>query len=380
LSAKEHVAGALVGARATDRHAALERRSTVQALTGQGGELELPTFNVRTLRGGRSWQWAVLAPGEIAADFTRTLHENSSHRVVAVGSRSPDRARAFASKFGVDRSYGSYDAAVADSAVDAVYVAAPNRFHAEVALLAIDAGKPVLVEKPFGVDAAETARVAHAGEQAGVFVMEAMWTRYLPQFRVLSEILEHHELGDVHLATANVGWKVPQDDTENKIFSPELAGGVGLDMSVYGLWFTRFVFGQPTAVQATGSLTPRGVDDQFVAALAFGQRQHATVSASMLVTNSGYASVHGTQGSVEFIDYFVFPSRMRLTVNGKTSEWDDGTGLKGRDGLVWQAVAMAEYLEEGRLQSPVWPMSESIALARTLDDVETQLRAVSGLR
>ena len=149
-------------------------------------------------------------------------------------------------------------------------------------------------------------------------------------------------------------------------------------MGVYGLWFTRFVFGQPTAVQATGSRTPRGVDDQFVAALAFGPRQHATVSASMLVTNSGYASVHGTQGSVEFIDHFVFPSRMRITVNGKTTEWDDGTGLKGRDGLVWQAVAMAGYLEEGRLQSPVWPMTETIALAQTLDDVETQLRGTSG--
>ena len=222
----------------------------MQELSEQGARLELPTFNARALREGRPWRWAVLAPGQIAADFTRTLHGNSSHRVVAVGSRSPDRARAFASKFGIDRSYGSYDAAVADSAVDAVYVAAPNRFHAELALLAIDAGKPVLVEKPFGINAAETARVAQAGEQAGVFVMEAMWTRYLPQFRVLSEILQRHDLGDVHLATANVGWKVPQDDPENKIFSPELGGGVGLDMSVYGVWFTRFVFGQPTAVQA----------------------------------------------------------------------------------------------------------------------------------
>ena len=100
----------------------------------------------------------------------------------------------------------------------------------------------------------------------------------------------------------------------------------------------------------------------------------------MLVTNSGYASVRGTQGSVEFIDYFVFPSRMRITVNGKASEWDDGTGLRGRDGLVWQAVAMAEYPDQGRLQSPVYPMSESVALARTLDEVETQLRAASGLR
>jgi predicted dehydrogenase len=337
--------------------------------------LELPAFNTRTLREGRPYRWAVLAPGEIAADFTRTLHENSSHRVVAVGSRSAERARAFASRFGVDRPYGSYDAAVADSAVDGVYVAAAHPFHAELALLAIGAGKPVLVEKPFGVDAAETARVALAAEQAGVFVMEAMWTRYLPQFRVLAELLEHHELGDVHLATANVGWRVPPDDTENKMFSPELAGGVGLDMSVYGLWFTRFVLGQPTAVHAVGSLTPRGVDDQFVTTLTFGQRQHATVSASMLVTNSGYASVHGTRGSAEFTDYFVFPSRMRITVNGKTSEWDDGTGLKGRDGLVWQAIEMAEYLEEGRLQSPVYPMSESIALAQTLDEVERQLRA-----
>ena len=140
----------------------------MQELSEQGARLELPTFNARALREGRSWRWAVLAPGQIAADFTRTLHGNSSHRVVAVGSRSPDRARAFASKFGIDRSYGSYDAAVADSAVDAVYVAAPNRFHAELALLAIDAGKPVLVEKPFGINAAETARVAQAGEQAGV--------------------------------------------------------------------------------------------------------------------------------------------------------------------------------------------------------------------
>jgi len=110
-----------------------ERRSTVQELTEQGARLELPTFNARALREGRPWRWAVLAPGDIAADFTRTLHGNSSHRVVAGGSRSPDRARAFASKFGVDRSYGSYRAAVADSAVDAVYVAAPNRFHAELA-------------------------------------------------------------------------------------------------------------------------------------------------------------------------------------------------------------------------------------------------------
>lgn len=336
--------------------------------------MELPTFDARCLREGRSLRWAVLAPGEIAADFTRTLHANSSHRVVAVGSRSPERAWAFASRFGVERSYGSYDAAVADGGVDAVYVAAPNRFHAELALLAIDAGKPVLVEKPFATGAAEAARVADAAEKAGVFIMEAMWTRYLPQFLVLSSILERHELGDVHLATANVGWRIPPFDTGNKLFSPELGGGVGLDMSVYALWFTRFVFGRPTAVQATGSLTPRGVDDQFAAVLTFGQRQHATVTASMLVTNSGYASVQGTQGSVEFADYFVFPARMRITVDGTTTEWDDGTGLKGRDGLVWQAAAMADYLEEGRLQSPLYPMSESIGLARTLDEVEAQLR------
>jgi predicted dehydrogenase len=339
--------------------------------------LELPKFDARILREGRPLRWAVLAPGGIAADFTATLHRNSPHRVVAAGSRSAERAQVFASRFGIDRSYGSYEAAVADSAVEAVYVAAPNRFHAELALLAIGAGKPVLVEKPFAVDAAEVARVADAAEKAGVFVMEAMWTRYLPQFRVLSDILERGELGDVHLATANVGWRIPPEDTDNKLFAPDLGGGVGLDMSVYALWFTRFVFGQPTAVQATGGLTPRGVDDQFVAALAFGPRQHATISASLLVTNSGYASVHGTRGSVEFTDYFVFPARMRITAGGTTTEWDDGTGLKGRDGLVWQAVAMAEYLQQGMLQSPLYPMSESIALARTLDEVEAQLRAGS---
>lgn len=337
--------------------------------------MELPTFDARTLREGRPLRWAVLAPGEIAADFTSTLHRNSSHRVVAAGSRSAERAQVFASRFGIDRSYGSYAEAVADSAVEAVYVAAPNRFHAELALLAIGAGKPVLVEKPFAVDAAEAASVADAAEKASVFVMEAMWTRYLPQFRVLADILGRGKLGDVHLATANVGWRISPDDTENKLFRPELGGGVGLDMSVYALWFARFVFGQPTTVRATGSLTSRGVDDQFAAVLAFGPRQHATVSASLLVTNSGYASVQGTRGSVEFTDYFVFPSPMRITVDGKTANWDDGTGLKGRDGLVWQAAAMAEYLEQGKLQSPLYPMSETIGLAQTLDEIQAQLRA-----
>ncbi len=326
-----------------------------------------------SLLNGPTTRWAVLAPGEIAHDFTRTLHQNSTHRVVAVGSRSRERAQSFGAEFGVDGRYDTYEAAVADPTVDAVYVAAPNAFHRDLALLAIAAGKHVLVEKPLAMNASEAREIAVAARASKVFVMEAMWTRYLPHSIVITELIRRGSLGDIRLATADVGWRVPPETRDHKIFSPELGGGTLLDMGVYALWFAQFAIGHLSELRAVGSISESGVDEQIAAVLRSGPGRHAAITASMTVTNSGHASVHGTAGSIECLDYFVFPSRLRIRTDNVIEEWVDDSGLRGRQGLVWQAAAFADYLSEGRLESPLHTMADSIALAETMDEVRRQI-------
>src|ERR1700744_185300 len=166
-----------------------------------------PDVHVPALRGGPVLRWGVLAPGAIATDFTATVLANTDQRITAVASRSAERAEQFASRHGISHACGSYQQLVADPDVDVVYVAAPHSEHRALSLLAIAAGKHVLIEKPITVSAAEAEEIAAAARAAGVMAAEAMWTRYLPQFDVISQLLERGDLGQIRLATAEVGWQ-----------------------------------------------------------------------------------------------------------------------------------------------------------------------------
>ena len=183
-----------------------------------------PAVRVPPLRGGPVLRWGVLAPGTIAGDFVATVRRNTDQRVTAVASRSMERGRRFAERHAVDRVHESYEALVADPAVDIVYVAAPHSEHARLGLLAIGAGKHVLIEKPIATSAREAEEVAAAARSAGVFAAEAMWTRYLPQFDVLDQLLQRGDLGTIRLATAEVGWAIDAD-VPNRLLDPGLAGG-----------------------------------------------------------------------------------------------------------------------------------------------------------
>jgi len=327
-----------------------------------------------TLRQGASLRWAVLAPGEIATDFTRTLHANTHQRVVSVGSRSLERSRRFAQEFGVPGVHAAYEDAVADPAVEAVYVASPNSTHADLAALAIDAGKAVLIEKPLALHAAQVRALADHARSRGVFAMEAMWTRYQPRYQLMASLLQDGVIGRARLATAHVGWQMTGRDPADKIFDPALGGGVGLDMGVYGIWFAHFALGRPELVRAVGTL--RGpVEEQLAVSLLHDAGAVSAVTATMAVTNSGFAAVHGSQGSVVVPDHFVFPGGLVLTRDGETVQWQDRSGLTGRDGLAWQAGAMAEYVRQGRLESPLHSLEDSAALAEVLDAARSQAAA-----
>ncbi|MBA8990553.1 putative dehydrogenase [Curtobacterium pusillum] len=333
--------------------------------------MTFPTAEVEPLRGGPRLRWGVIGPGTIANDFTATMHANSDQRVVAVGSRSPERAAAFAARHGVPSVHGSYEALVADPTVDVVYVASPHPQHLGHALLAIAAGKHVLVEKPMTTSEADTRTLAAAARRAGVFAMEAMWTRYLSGTTVIARLLADGALGDVQLVSVDVGWP-HEPDPADRMFDPAAGGGALLDAGVYGHWFARFATGAPVTSRTTGAVSDRGVDLQSVTVSTSGGAQ-AVVTTTMTAWTPGLAVIAGSRATVRYTDHFVFPASFALHHGADATHWSDASGLRGREGLVWQTAALAQYVADGRTESPLHSLDDSIGLAATLDAARAAL-------
>ena len=253
-------------------------------------------------------------------------------------------------------------------------MAAPHSEHRALALLAISAGKHVLIEKPIALDAVQASEIAEAARAAGVFAMEAMWSRYLPRTDVIARLLDDGALGDPRLVTVNLGWKA-EFDAGSRMFDPALGGGAMLDAGVYSLWFSQFVLGEPVDVLATGSLAPTGVDAQVAVSMSAANGAQASVTTTVLVDTPGTAAAYGTAGSIT-VENFVFPGGFSVDTGGQRAEWIDDGGLTGRDGLAWQAAALAHYVAEGRTESPLHSLDDSIALMRTIDRVRAYVGAV----
>ena len=328
------------------------------------------------LRGGPALRWGVLAPGAIAHDWVTTVHANTDQRVHAVASRSAERAERFAATHGIARHYDSYEALVTDEGIDVVYVAAPHSEHRRLALLAVAAGKHVLIEKPIARSASEAQAIAEAARGAGVFAMEAMWSRFLPQTTVLARLLTDGVLGERRWAAADFGVEFSFNPA-SRAFDPALAGGALLDLGVYSLWFTHFALGAPARITASGSLASTGVDAQATVVLEYGDGVQAVASASMLVGTPTVASINGTAARIEVDKKFLAPGGFRLVSadDGRELRFTDPTSLRGRDGLCYQATAVAAHIADGRAEAPEHPLETSIAVLRVIDEARRQLGA-----
>jgi predicted dehydrogenase len=314
----------------------------------------------------------VLAPGGIADSWVATVHANTDQRVVAVASRSLGRAQAFAAAHGIDRAYGAYEQLVADPAVEAVYIAAPHTEHLRLALLAIAAGKHVLIEKPMALHAAQARELAAAARAAGVFAMEAMWSRFLPQTSIVDQLLADGVLGQIATVTADFSAKFDYDPA-GRWFNPELGGGALLDIGVYPIWFSHFVLGTPTAVTARGSLAPTGVDAQSALVLDYPDDAQAVVTMSMWATAPQAASIIGTDARIELPRQFLAPSGLTLSSADTVLEWKDESGLRWNEGLCYEATAVAQHIADGRTEAPEHPLDTTIAILGTIDEARAQL-------
>lgn len=326
-----------------------------------------------SLTAGPRLRWGIIGTGEIAGDFANALHAHTNQRVVAVTSRAASRGETFARTHGFEQVFDDAHHMASDPGVDVVYVATPHRQHHAGALAAITAGTPVLIEKPLGLTTAEAEDVALAARSHGVFAAEGMWTRYQPGFRVLGAILEAGDLGKIRLAHADVGWAVDLA-AGGRMLDPAEGGGALLDMGVYSLWFAQFAIGHPVSLTAEGTMQG-GVDMDSATVLRSRSGAIATATSTFRATTDGLANITGTTGTVRFLDHFVFPGRFAITRHGESTTWQEPNGLTGRSGLAHEAVSIATHIAEGRTTAPLHSLDDSIALARSMDAIRTQLTA-----
>jgi predicted dehydrogenase len=314
-------------------------------------------------------RWGVIGAGRIAGVFTADLNVGDSGRVIAIGSRHLESADRFADQFAIPHRYGSYQELVSDPEVDVVYVATPHPMHHANTLLALEAGKPVLVEKAFTMNAAEARELVAAARSKGLFLMEAMWTRFLPHIAEIRRLVAAGSLGEIVTVTADHGQWFPKDPS-SRLFDPELGGGALLDLGVYPVSFASMVLGRPSRIVATIDPAFTGVDGQTSMLFGYAGGAQAILTCTSAARSPTRAAIVGTDARIEVDGDFYAPSSFTLIPrNGETSRFDQPH--RGR-GLCYEADEVARCLGSGLVESPLMPLDESIAIMETMDDVLAQ--------
>jgi predicted dehydrogenase len=317
--------------------------------------------------------WGILATGGIAHAFTSDLR-TAGLDVAAVGSRSNESARAFADQYGIPHAHGSYEDLVADPDVDIVYIATPHPGHVDNALLALDHGKHVLVEKPFTLNADQAAAIRDRAAEKGLLAMEAMWTRYLPHMVRIREILAAGTLGEVRMVSADHTQKLPTDP-QHRLNALELGGGALLDLGIYPVSFAIDVLGLPETITASARLSDAGSDAEVATVFVHPGGALSTTVSSSRAAGMNVAQIVGTAARIEIDRVWYTPTTFRVVgPDGAVIEEFDGS-VDGR-GMQFQALAAERLIAAGATSSDVLSIDDTVAIMGVLDEIRRQIGVV----
>ena len=315
------------------------------------------------------FRWGILGPGNIAKKFATGLQALDDAELVAVGSRAKERADAFADQFKAPRRYGSYETLVQDPDVDAIYVATPHPFHKENSILCLEAGKAVLCEKPFAINQREAQAVIDVARRKQVFLMEAMWTRFLPVTLKVREWITSGAIGQVQMMSADFGFRA-NVNPQGRLFNLHLGGGGLLDVGIYPISYASMVFGaQPKKIFSQANIGETGVDEQTAMVFGYEGGGMALLSCAVRTRTPHEATIMGTNGMISVPPAFWNGTKATLSAGGKTETID--LPHKG-NGYEYEAAEVARCVRAGKIESDGLPHAETLAVMQTLDAVRAQ--------
>ncbi|MEY4396720.1 MAG: hypothetical protein RLZZ40_476 [Actinomycetota bacterium] len=323
-----------------------------------------------------SLRWGVMGPGGIADTWVGTVLKNTNQQIVAAGSTSAERAQSFADKFGLSRSYGSYDDLLADPEIDIVYIATRQHTHKDNVLQAIAAGKHVLVEKPIATLAEDARIIRDAARASGLFVMEAMWTTYLPQSDIIRQLVSDGVFGDIRFVQADFG----QDLRHIERLFDINGGGASHDVGIYPTAFVSSFFpGEPLTVSAIGDVTKDGVDSEITIRTSYANGGNGHAFSSIKTFTQTRAWVDGTHASLAVGAPFLLPTSVSLFArefdSAPVAMWEDETGIVAHQGLFYQALAAANFISQGLTESPWRDLDQSVIDIETIAAARHQIGA-----
>ena len=327
--------------------------------------LTLMTLFERNERGKEGeMRWGILGTGGIAQQFAADL-SYTDHHVEAVGSRHLTSAE----KFPVgNKRYGSYEELVLDENIDAVYVASLHPYHRDNALLALNAGKPVLVEKPFAMNTRQVKEMLELAQTKSLLIAEAMWTRFLPHVREVRKIISSGALGEIISFHADHGQDISRQRAQ-RLWDPAMGGGALLDLGVYPIAFAQMIFGKPEKIVSQATLTDEKVDLHTSALFHYSNGAQATMSCTMAARTANKALISGSKGRIEIEGFFFAPSSFKVISGDDVTEYPNqypGHGLRE------QALSFEKALKEGKKELDELTHAESIAIMETMDEIRRQ--------
>ena len=319
-------------------------------------------------------RWGILGPGKIAHKMARDLVDIPTAEVYAVGSRSLDRARSFADTYRIPNAFGSYQELASCAELDVVYIATPHDGHYENTLMCLGNKKAVLCEKPLAINGRQVIQMIEESQRQQVFLMEAIWTRFLPQTHYVLELIRQGTIGHVHSVKADFGFPAPYDP-EGRLFNPGLGGGALLDIGIYPLFLSLLILGKPTDIKASAVMAPTGVDIEHGILLTYETDHCAHLHATLRNQTRSEAFIYGTQGYIQIHTRWHEPpgtvTLVRREERPVVKDFPDSS-----NGYRHEALEVMACLEQGKIESDQLPHQFSRDLMELLDAVRVRMGLV----
>lgn len=315
----------------------------------------------------KKYNWAILGLGKIAHKFAQDLLLTEHGNLYAVASRSQAKADAFAKQYDADKAFGSYEGMMADKNIDVVYIATPHVFHCENTLMCLDAGFHVLCEKAFGMNRVEVQLMVDKAREKNLFLMEALWTRFIPATEKVLELISNDVIGDVNLVKADFGFRADFDDT-SRLFNKKLGGGALLDIGIYPVFLSLLTLGKPKTIHAFAQMTSTEVDMNCTMFFEYENGQRAILDSTLEAGTSIEGWIHGTKSTIKMNSRFHHTRQLDvldLNLNVLETIHLDYVG----NGYYHEIIEVMQCLDNGQAESKKMPLSFSLDLIETLDSV-----------